>query len=227
MSQLPLLPDLPTCYTPKPSNSLAIREQPGYRVTHNSSACSTNELVAVLIGGSQALETAQRLLTAFGSLHRIARAPVTDLSKLQGVTPTAAVRLKAAFEISRRLLAPEDERVQINSPADAAAILRPLLIHQDQEHLCVLLLDTRNRVIGEPVVVYHGSLNTSLIRVGEIYRGAISANAAAVIVAHNHPSGDPSPSPEDVAVTRAVVEAGKLLDICCLDHLVIATAKFV
>jgi DNA repair protein RadC len=227
MSQLPLLPDLPTCYTPKPSNGLAIREQPGYRVTHNSSACSTNELVAVLIGGSQALETAQRLLTVFGSLHKIARAPVTDLSKLQGVGPTAAVRLKAALEISRRLLAPEDERVQINSPADAAAILRPLLMHQDQEHLCVLLLDTRNRVIGEPVVVYHGSLNTSLIRVGEVFRDAIRANAAAIILSHNHPSGDPSPSPEDVAVTRAIVEAGKLLDIQCLDHLILGGARHV
>ena len=91
----------------------------------------------------------------------------------------------------------------------------------------MLLLDTRNRVIGEPVVLYHGSLNTSLIRVGEVFRDAIRANAAAIIIAHNHPSSDPSPSPEDVAVTRALVEAGKLLDIQCLDHVIVGGVRHV
>ena len=128
----------------------------------------------------------------------------------------------SALEISRRLLVPDEDRRQINSPGDAAAILQPLLMHRDQEYLMVLLLDTRNRVLGEPREVYHGSLNTSLIRVGEVFRDAIKANAAAILVAHNHPSGDPSPSPEDVAVTRAIVEAGKLLDCQVLDHLVLS-----
>ena len=97
----------------------------------------------------------------------------------------------------------------------------------DQEYLYVILLDTRNRLIGQPREVYHGSLNTSLIRVGEVFREAIKANAAGMIVVHNHPSGDPSPSPEDVAVTRTLVEAGKLLDIDLLDHLVIGRHRFV
>jgi len=97
----------------------------------------------------------------------------------------------------------------------------------EQEYLFVLLLDTRNRLMGQPIEVYHGSLNTSLIRTGEIFRDAIKVNAAGIIVAHNHPSGDPSPSPEDVAVTRALVEAGKLLDIAVLDHLVIGRQRFV
>ncbi len=146
---------------------------------------------------------------------------LADLTALPGVGESVAARLMAALEISRRLLAPEDERLTIRSPADAAALLQPLLLHREQEYLYVLLLDTRNRVLGEPREVYHGSLNTSLIRVGEVFRDAIKANAAAIIVAHNHPSGDPAPSPEDVAVTRALVEAGKLLDCAVLDHLVI------
>jgi DNA repair protein RadC len=97
----------------------------------------------------------------------------------------------------------------------------------DQEYLYVIHLDTRNRVIGSPREVYHGSLNTSLIRVAEVFSEAVKVNAAGIIVVHNHPSGDPSPSPEDVAVTRALVEAGKLLDIDVLDHLVIGQHRFV
>lgn len=91
----------------------------------------------------------------------------------------------------------------------------------------VLLLDTRNRVIGEPVDLYHGSLNTSLIRIAEVFRPAIRANAAAILIAHNHPSGSPDPSPEDVAITRAIVQAGQLLDVECLDHLIVGGGGFV
>jgi len=96
----------------------------------------------------------------------------------------------------------------------------------EQEHLRVLLLDTRNHVL-DIVEVYHGSVNTSQIRVGEIFKAAIRRNAAALIVVHNHPSGDPTPSPDDVAVTRAIVQAGKLLDVEVLDHLIIGQGKFV
>lgn len=228
MDQLPLFPLPDRAYAVKPARSaLAVREQPGYRVLHNSAACNGAELIAALLGGARSLETAQRLLAAFGSIHSIARATCGELTAVDGVRPTAALRLKAALEISRRLLAPEGDRLQIRSPADAAATLQPLLMHRDQEHLYVLLLDTRNRVMGEPLEIYHGSLNTSLIRVGEVFRGAIRANAAAIILSHNHPSGDPAPSPEDVAVTRAVVEAGKLLDVDCLDHIVIGGQRFV
>jgi DNA repair protein RadC len=99
-------------------------------------------------------------------------------------------------------------------------LLRYEIGGREQEHLVVVLLDTRNRLL-RTVEVYVGSLNTSLIRIGEVFREAVRANAAAVIVAHNHPSGDPSPSPEDIAVTRALVEAGRLLDIEVLDHLII------
>jgi len=118
------------------------------------------------------------------------------------------------------------EKPQINSPADADLLLRPFLEPLDHEELWVLLLNARNRVI-KVIRLYVGSVNTSQIRVAEIYKEAILESAAAIVIAHNHPTGDPSPSPEDVSVTRAIAEAGKLLDIDLLDHLVIGHTRFV
>ncbi len=202
-------------------SQLPLQDRPAYRVAQDSWGCSVAELLAALIGGPRQMEIAHQLLAQFGSLHGVVRASPTELTGVRGIGNSTAARLKSALEISRRLLIPEERRKQISSPADAAAILQPLLMNCDQECMYVLLLDTRNRVIGEPKHVYQGSLNTSLIRIGELYRDALKVNAAAIVVAHNHPSGDPSPSPEDVAVTRLVIEAGKLLDIECLDHIVI------
>jgi DNA repair protein RadC len=137
------------------------------------------------------------------------------------------VQIKAAFELGRRLLlSAPDERPQIRAPADAANILMSDMSLLEQEQLRVMLLDTRNRVLATPVV-YVGSLNMTMIRVSEVFREAIRQNSAAIIVAHNHPSGDPSPSPEDVAVTREIITAGRLLDIEVLDHLVIGQQRFV
>ena len=113
----------------------------------------------------------------------------------------------------------------VGSPDDAAAILIPRMQHLEQEHLVVLILDTRNRLIGEPAEIYRGSLNQTMVWVGELLRPAIRANGASIIVAHNHPSGDPTPSP-DVAITRAMVQAGQLVDVGVLDHLVIGRGKF-
>jgi DNA repair protein RadC len=118
------------------------------------------------------------------------------------------------------------EKPQISSPADADALLRPFLEPLDHEELWVLLLNVRSRVI-KVVRLYVGSVNTSYIRVAEIFKEAILESASAIIIAHNHPTGDPSPSPEDVSVTRAIAEAGKLLDIDLLDHLIIGHTRFV
>lgn len=114
----------------------------------------------------------------------------------------------------------------INSPADAAALVSYEMAALEQEHLRVILLDRRNRVLDK-VEVYKGSVNSSQVRVGEVFKEAIRRNASAVIVIHNHPSGDPTPSPDDVAVTRAITQAGKLLDVEVLDHLVIGQGKWV
>jgi DNA repair protein RadC len=121
---------------------------------------------------------------------------------------------------------PTAERPSINSPADAAEILKPFIGNLDHEELWVLVLDRRNRVI-QLVRLYQGSVNSSQVRVGEVFRQAIIEQASAVIISHNHPSGDPTPSPDDVAVTRAINQAGKLLDIDVLDHLVICSDRHV
>jgi DNA repair protein RadC len=190
------------------------------------------ELLAVLlrvgVKGENAVRMSERVLKELGGLPSLHRASATDLRQLKGIGKAKAATLLAAVELGRRIAtAVPDERAVIRSAADAANLLMYQLAALDQEYLFVILLDTRNRVIGQPVEVYHGSLNTSLIRVGEVFREAVKANAAGMIVAHNHPSGDPAPSPEDVAVTRAIVEAGKLLDIDVLDHLVIGRHRFV
>ena len=194
-------------------------------------ALSNAELVAILlrsgIVGLNAVELARRLLAEAGGLTGLRRMSYEELRRKRGIGQAKAAQLKAAIEVGRRLAAstPED-RPLVQSPDQAATLIMYEMGALEREELRVLLLDTRNRLI-RIVEVYRGSLNTSLIRIGEIFRDAIHANAAAVIVAHNHPSGDPAPSPEDVAVTKAMVEAGKLLDIEVLDHLVIGHNRFI
>jgi DNA repair protein RadC len=195
-------------------------------------ALSSAELLAILlrvgVEGENAVRLAERLLSEIGGLAGLQRATVADLCALKGIGEAKAAQLVAAIELGRRIAADTlDERPVIRSPADAANLLMYQLSGEAQEYLFAILLDTRNRVIGKPLEVYHGSLNTALVRVGEVFREAIKVNAAGVIVVHNHPSGDPNPSPEDVALTRMLAEAGKLLDIELLDHLVIGRHRFV
>jgi DNA repair protein RadC len=224
MRQLPLIisiaPDPRLARLPAP-------EQPVRRVAERPSACNRVELLAALIGGPNQIETAEHLLAAFGSLRAMAAATADELATVKGVGPQTAVRVRAALELGVRLAAETpEERPAIHSPADAAALVLPEMSALEQEHLRVILLDTRNRVL-EIVGVYQGSVNSAQVRIGEIFRPAIRRNAAAFIVVHNHPSGDPTPSPDDVAVTRAIVQAGKLLDIPSLDHLIVSAGGYV
>ncbi len=179
------------------------------------------------VRGENAVQVGERLLQCFGGLSGLHRASLEELTNQRGIGAAKAAQLKAAIELGRRLAveAPE-ERPVINSPEDAAGLVRYEMSAFEEEHLRVLLLDTRNRVLDK-VEVYHGSVNTSQVRVGEVFKAAIRRNTTAVIIIHNHPSGDPTPSPDDVAVTRACVEAGKLLDIEVLDHLVIGQGRYV
>jgi DNA repair protein RadC len=194
-------------------------------------ALSNAELIAILIRvgvrGESAVTVGQRLLNQFRGLTGLHRAPFIDLKNQHGLGDAKAAQIKAAIELGRRLtLESPEERAAINSPADAAALVQYEMSALEQEHLRVILLDRRNRVL-ETVEVYKGSVNSSQVRVGELFKEAIRKNASALIVVHNHPSGDPTPSPDDVAVTRAIVQAGKLLDVEVLDHLVIGQAKWV
>ena len=207
-------------------------ERPRERLLHHGvNALSSAELLAIIlrtgVQDENVVRVAQRLLAGFGNLAGLAQANMDELMSKKGLGPAKVAQLKAALELGRRMLVESpEERPQVRSPADAANLVMSEMGLLEQEHLRIMLLDTKNRVLGTPEV-YVGSLNTSVIRVGELFREAIRANCASLIVVHNHPSGDPTPSPEDVAVTRQIVEAGKLLDVDVLDHLVIGQQRFV
>lgn len=194
-------------------------------------ALSTAELLAILlrvgVKGQNAIQVGQGLLKEFQGLGGLHQASFEDLQRQSGVGPAKAAQLKAAMELGRRLALelPED-RPTIHSPADAAALVQYELSALTQEELWVLLLDTRNRLLRIEKL-YRGSLNASTVRVAEVFKCAIRWNSASIVVVHNHPSGDPAPSPEDTALTRTLVSAGKLMDLEVLDHLVIGRGKFI
>ncbi len=194
-------------------------------------ALANAELIAILlrvgVPGENAVQVGQRLLQKFGGISGLHRAPFNELCNQHGIAEAKAAQIKAAIELGRRLmLESPEERPAINSPADAAALVQYDMGALEQEHLRVVLLDRRNRVL-EVVEIYRGSVSSSQVRVGEVFKEAVRKNASGIIVVHNHPSGDPTPSPDDVAVTRAIVQAGKLLDVDVLDHLVIGQGRWV
>ncbi len=223
---------------------MAERETPFYRITdlHESErprerlktlgaqALSNAELLAILlrvgVQGENVVQLGQRLLQTFGGLSGLHRVSFDELCAQHGVGEAKAAQIKAAIELGRRLSLESDARPVISSPADAAALLSYEMSGLEQEHLRVILLDTRNHVL-EIREVYRGSVNSAQVRIAEVFRDAVRRNATAIVVAHNHPSGDPTPSPEDIALTRALVQAGKLLDILVLDHLIIGQGRFV
>jgi DNA repair protein RadC len=222
------IPSVPTPGSRRLIRDLPKAEQPLYRL----SRCGTNglsnaELLALIFGSGDGLDLAQELLTHFGSLHQLARAGEAQLTRMRGIGPAQAARLLATLELSRRLQAPPaEERYRITSPADAANLLMPGMRDLEQEELWVIVLDTRNRVL-KVHTVYKGNLNSAIIRITEVFRPAIELQGAAIIVAHNHPSNDVTPSPEDLTVTRQIIQAGKLLDIDALDHLIIGAGRYV
>ncbi len=210
-------------YTPPKVKLLPLRDQPAYRVAQNTASCSLVELLAAVIGGAQQIEIAEALIARFTDLRGLSRAHVAEIASIKGIGQPTAARIKAALALAQRLMMPEEERPYIHSPADAAAMVQCEMGMLEQEYLKVFLLDTRNRLM-DIVEVYHGSLNSAQIRIAEVFKPAVQRQAAAILVCHNHPSGVAEASPDDIAVTRAIVEAGKLLDIECIDHLIIGSA---
>lgn len=211
---------------------LAAEERPRERLAHNgANALSKAELLAILlrvgVQGMNSVQLGEKILHDLGGLSGIQRASIDEICKIDGIGPAKAAQIKAAIELGRRLVV-EDPVISaaISSPSDAAELVRYEMQALPQEQLWVILLDTRNKII-KVEKVYVGSLNSSMVRLGELFKKAIEKNAASVILAHNHPSGDPTPSPEDAALTRSAVQAGKLLDIDVLDHLVIGQGRFV
>ena len=197
---------------------------------HGADALSAVELIAILlgtgIGGASALDMAQRLLTDAQGIRGLVRLTYDELLRRPGLGAAKAARLQAAIELSRRAAMETCTDRPVRGPEDAAALLAPRLESLAQEELHVLLLDAGSRVIRVSDV-YRGSVCSAHVRAAEVFRPAVHAGAVSVVIAHNHPSGDPGPSPEDVTLTRWLVEAGSLLGIEALDHLVIGAGRYV
>ncbi len=212
--------------------AMSTGERPRERLQQlGAGVLSDVELLAIILRtgyrGVNVIDLSQELLQKHGRLGGLARTPFDILAHEKGVGATKAAQLFAAFELGRRAAnATAEEQPQIKSPEEAAQLLCDLG-QLEREEMRVLLLNQKNRVVGTRTV-YQGSLHTTVVRVCELFKPAVRENAASLIVAHNHPSGDPTPSPEDAALTREIVKAGQLLDIEVLDHLVIGAAgKFV
>jgi DNA repair protein RadC len=196
-----------------------------------ASHLSDAELLAILLrtGWEQetAYQLAQRLLARFGDLHGVAQASQSELTELKGIGPVKAIELQAAFEIGRRLRQVSRKNTpSIRLPRDVADLMIPELAHLTQEHFVCLFLNTKNHVIGKQTI-FVGSLDSSIVHPREVYKEAIRRSSASVICLHNHPSGDPTPSREDIAVTRTLREAGELVGITLLDHIIIGDGKYI
>lgn len=207
-------------------------ERPRERLWNlGAAALTATELVAILLGtGSRdqdALGAAAALLAEVeGSVRRLAGRPPAALQRCAGVGPAKAARLLAALELGRRLaLEPHPVLPRIRAPEDVVRLVGPRLRDLAVEEFRLLALDTQGRVLRE-VLVTRGLLNSSLVHPREVFRAAIAEAAAGVVLVHNHPSGDPTPSPEDQAVTRQLVAAGELLDLPVYDHVIVAGDRF-
>jgi DNA repair protein RadC len=197
---------------------------------HGASALGDNELVALVIGsGSRrgnALSVANALLAAHGGLHELTRCTADDFVRIVGIGRARAAQLVAALELGRRTLAQAPSaRLMIRSPKDAAAYLMPRFGSRGVEQFGIMLLDSKHRVMRAAVLAV-GTLNSSIVEPRDVFREAAIGGAAAIVIFHNHPSGDPTPSPDDVALTRRLVAAGTLIGIDVVDHLILGDARY-
>jgi DNA repair protein RadC len=223
--------------TQRPEYRPTIREMPAEERPrerlrdYGPAALSNGELLAILLRTGSTKENvlaqAGRLLTTWNGLAGLARVSFAELCAAHGMGEAKACQIKAALELGRRLAAAlPEERTEVTRPDDVAGLLMTEMSLLEQESLRVVLLNTKNRVMGIREV-YRGNVNSARVRPAEVFRDAVRETCTALIVVHNHPSGDPTPSPDDIAVTRDLVAAGSLLEIEVLDHLVIAGGRFV
>jgi DNA repair protein RadC len=207
-------------------------ERPRERLaSHGPAALSAAELIGVLWGsgthGHTALDAASDALQRHAGLIGLARAADVELEAVPGVGPVRAAQLSAAFELGRRVVTDWPQgRWTVRTPRDVGERLVPQMGYLEREELRVVLLNTRNVVLRQ-VTVYQGNVSSSLVRIGELFRDAVRLSATGVILVHNHPSGDSTPSPDDLRLTAEALAAGRLLDIQLLDHLIVAGDGFV
>ena len=213
-------------------SEMSIEERPREKMAaHGAHVLSNAELIAILlrtgIQGENAVAMGERLLLEYGGIRGIHQTSLDDFCQAKGIGLAKAAQIKAALELGRRLSTSDEDQPVISSPGDVTGLVQYEMMGFIQEHLWVLLLNTKNQVMRIEKL-YKGTLNSSTVRIAELFRLAIARNAAGIILVHNHPSGDPTPSGEDVRLTRSVVQAGQLLDIEVLDHIVVGSAgKFV
>lgn len=222
--------------TPPPYRTMrewAGDERPRERLlTHGAGVLADAELLAILLRtgrrGENVVDLARRLIDTLGGLRGLARADAAALQRVEGLGPAKAAELSAALELGRRLHALDpDEQPTLLRPEAVFDLLGPRLLGRTREEFYALPLDTKGRLLGALAPVSGGSVNAVSLRPAEVFRQAIVLEATSVILAHNHPSGDPRPSPQDVALTRELVRAGRLLDIEVLDHVVVGARAFV
>ena len=211
---------------------LPASERPRERLRlHGPAAMSASELLALVWGTgtrtAPSVDVAASLLAHHGSLAELARADPLELAALPGIGAARAAQLVAAFELGRRSSTGNGgARWTIRAPRDVADKLRTEMAIFEREELRVLLLNAKNVVLRQ-VVVYQGNVSAALVRIAELFRDAVRAHAAGIVIVHNHPSGDPEPSPDDLHLTAEAIAAGRLLDIAVLDHVIVAADAFV
>ncbi|WP_052484103.1 RadC family protein [Bacillus sp. OxB-1] len=209
-----------------------IADRPRERlIRQGAESLSNQELIAILLrtGTKEAsvLVLANRILSTFDKIQDLKFATIEEMTSVKGVGKAKAVQLLAAVEIGKRLYRQHSEgRYVIRSPEDAAAYLMTDMASLNQEHFVVLFLNVKNEVLHKQTV-FIGSLNSSIVHPREIFREAVKRSAASIIVSHNHPSGNPAPSPEDIEVTKRLTEAGSIMGIEVLDHVIIGDHKFI
>ncbi len=212
-------------------NDLSPDDRPREKLRrHGAAALGDNELVALVLGSgfprTGALAAANELLKTRGGLHGLARAGCVDLERVPGIGEAKAAQLVAALELGRRTLAHAPAaRVQLRTPRDAAAYLLPTFGARPVEHFGVVLLDGKHRVLATTVLSI-GTANATVVEPRDVFREAILGGATAVVVFHNHPSGDPSPSPEDAALTARLAAAGTLMGVALVDHVVLGDVRY-
>ena len=210
-------------------HDLPAQDRPRERLAANGAEKLSNaELVAILLRtglkGMSAIHVAEQLLRQFGSLENLARAPLEELRKVKGIGRDKAVTLKAAFTLARKMAEElRHESPVLDTPERIADLLREDHRHATAETFQVVLLNTRRRLI-KVETLSQGTLDTILVHPRDVFRSAITANAAAIVIVHNHPSGDPTPSEADIKVTRDLIRAGQLLKIDVLDHVILGRA---
>lgn len=200
-------------------------------VNQGAMSLSNQELIAILLrtGTKQesVLHLSNQVLLHFEHLHHLKDATIEEMTSIKGIGQAKAVQLLAAIELGRRLSSKQtDTKYTIRSPKDAASYLMTDMTSLKQEHFVVLFLNIKNQVMHKQTV-FVGSLNASIVHPREIFREAVRRSAASIVCAHNHPSGNPTPSPEDIAVTKRLVEAGSIVGIELLDHIIIGDHQFI